>query len=218
MDDSPEEKGHDRYLREMWGDHPLSRKITGEVEEVQRIVRDRPGALLPRAAGARKTPSSRLPATSIRRRRSRDLAAAVFPSADRGRGPGEAHHRRLEAGKSPFVPDRFNQVQIYAGTCYPLDHELAHYYTSLVFSTAFGESMSCRLFQRLREELGLCYTVYSFRSFFSDIGMWTIYANATPGQVRAVPGRAGRGAGPAPRRSPSAARRSRTRRATLREA
>ena len=35
VDDSPEEKGHDRYLREMWGDHPLARKITGEVEEVQ---------------------------------------------------------------------------------------------------------------------------------------------------------------------------------------
>ena len=81
------------------------------------------------------------------------------------------------------VPDRFNQVQIYAGTCYPLDHDLSHYYTSLVFSTAFGESMSCRLFQRLREELGLCYTVYSFRSFFSDTGMWTIYANSTPGQA-----------------------------------
>ena len=83
-----------------------------------------------------------------------------------------------------MVPDRFNQVQIYAGTCYPLDHDLAHYYTSLVFSTAFGESMSCRLFQKLREELALCYTVYSFRSFFSDTGMWTIYANSTPGQAR----------------------------------
>jgi len=39
VDDSPEEKGHDRYLREMWGEHPLSRKITGEVAEVQGISR-----------------------------------------------------------------------------------------------------------------------------------------------------------------------------------
>ena len=44
--------------------------------------------------------------------------------------------------------------------------------------------MSSRLFQRLREELALCYTVYSFRTFFSDIGMWTIYANSTPEQAR----------------------------------
>jgi predicted Zn-dependent peptidase len=45
--------------------------------------------------------------------------------------------------------------------------------------------MSSRLFQKLREELGLCYTVYSFRSFFSDTGMWTVYANATPQQAGA---------------------------------
>ena len=105
-----------------------------------------------------------------------------------------------------MVPDRFNQVQIYAGTCYPLDHEIAHYYTSLVFSTAFGESMSCRLFQRLREELGLCYTVYSFRSFFSDMGMWTIYANCTPAQARQVPRGPGPGAGTAPEGTPHDAR------------
>jgi predicted Zn-dependent peptidase len=43
--------------------------------------------------------------------------------------------------------------------------------------------MSCRLFQKLREELALCYTVYSFRTFFSDTGMWTIYANTTPDQT-----------------------------------
>jgi predicted Zn-dependent peptidase len=44
--------------------------------------------------------------------------------------------------------------------------------------------MSSRLFQKLREEQALCYTVYSFRSFFSDTGMWTIYANATPALAR----------------------------------
>ena len=113
----------------------------------------------------------------------RELAVRGLSGARRP--PSRAAPRRaaVEAARSPSVPDRFNQVQIYAGTCYPLDHDISHYYTSLVFSTAFGESMSCRLFQKLREELGLCYTVYSFRSFFSDTGMWTIYANSTPGQA-----------------------------------
>ena len=35
VDDSPEEKGHEQYLRRMWGEHPLSRKITGEAAEVK---------------------------------------------------------------------------------------------------------------------------------------------------------------------------------------
>jgi predicted Zn-dependent peptidase len=182
-DDSPEEKGHDRYLREMCGDHPLSRKITGEVEEVEKITRDG----LARFSVERLVPENTIIAAAgnFSVDEVRDLASAVFADARRPAPRGKRSAPEWKR-KIAVVPDRFNQVQIYAGTCYPLDHELGHYYTSLVFSTAFGESMSCRLFQKLREQLGLCYTVYSFRSFFSDIGMWTIYASATPGQARAL--------------------------------
>jgi len=181
VDDSPEEKGHDRYLREMWGEHPLSRKITGEVAEVERIDRGKlwnfyRGRFL--STNAIVAVAGNFTVGEVR-----DLASALFP------GSAPAAERPARAGPSwkkkiTVASDRFTQVQIYAGTCYPIDHDLAHYYTSLVFSTAFGESMSSRLFQKLREELALCYTVYSFRSFFSDTGMWTIYANATPGMAR----------------------------------
>ena len=181
VDDSPEEKGHDRYLREMWGEHPLSRKITGEVAEVQGISR----AALSRFYREHLVPSNAVIAVAgnFQVEEVRRLAEGVFSPAAAGRAsPPRTAPAWLR--KISVVPDRFNQVQIYAGTCYPVDHDIAHYYTSLVFSTAFGESMSCRLFQKLREELALCYTVYSFRSFFSDTGMWTIYANCTPGQSR----------------------------------
>jgi predicted Zn-dependent peptidase len=179
VDDSPEEKGHDRYLREMWGEHPLSRKITGEVDEVQGALRER----LVSFSREWLVPANAVIAVAgnFDPSEARDLAAAVFTAA-----PSAARSSRTTPRwerKTAFVPDRFNQVQIYAGTCYPVGHEIPQYYTSLVFSTAFGESMSCRLFQKLREELALCYTVYSFRTFFSDIGMWTVYANTTPGQT-----------------------------------
>ena len=55
VDDSPEEKGHDRYLREMWGDHPLARKITGEVEEVAAAFRGRTWCASPRRGSSRRT-------------------------------------------------------------------------------------------------------------------------------------------------------------------
>jgi predicted Zn-dependent peptidase len=181
VDDSPEEKGHDRYLREMWDGHPLAAKITGEARDVRRVGRD----ALERFYRDRLTASRTVIAVAgnFDPREARELSEAVFKTpggpATRPRTPPPAWKRRLS-----FVADRFNQVQIYAGTCYPITHDIGHYYTSLVFSTAFGESMSCRLFQKLREELALCYTVYAFRTFFSDTGMWTIYANATPGQAR----------------------------------
>jgi predicted Zn-dependent peptidase len=185
VDDSPEEKGHDRYLSEMCGEHPLALKITGEVEEVNAITRED----LQRFYRHRFVPSNTIVAVAgnFPLEEVRALAQAIYATdaATTERAvPRQARTVPAWQGKIAVVPDRFNQVQIYAGTCYPLAREIAHYYTSLVFSTAFGESMSSRLFQKLREEQALCYTVYSFRSFFSDTGMWTIYANATPGQTR----------------------------------
>ena len=180
VEDSPEEKGHDRYLREMCGDHPLSRKITGEVADVEAITRES----LAGFSREKLVPANTIIAAAgnFSADEVRALSTAVFENA-RDAALGEPRAAPEWKSRVAVVPDRFNQVQIYAGTCYPLDHDLAHYYTSLVFSTAFGESMSCRLFQKLREQLGLCYTVYAFRSFFSDVGMWTIYASATPGQA-----------------------------------
>jgi predicted Zn-dependent peptidase len=185
VDDSPEEKGHDRYLSEMCGEHPLALKITGEVEEVNAITRED----LQRFYRHRFVPSNTIVAVAgnFPLEEVRALAEAIYATdaAITERAvPRQARTVPAWQSKIAVVPDRFNQVQIYAGTCYPLAREIAHYYTSLVFSTAFGESMSSRLFQKLREEQALCYTVYSFRSFFSDTGMWTIYANATPGQTR----------------------------------
>ena len=184
VDDSPEEKGHDRYLSEMCGDHPLALKITGEVEEVRGVARKD----LQRFYRERFVPSNTIIAVAgnFPLDEVRDLAQALYAAATPAGTQIGGPPRTAPSWKKKVavVPDRFNQVQIYAGTCYPLDHAVDHYYASLVFSTAFGESMSCRLFQKLREEQALCYTVYSFRSFFSDTGMWTIYANATPALAR----------------------------------
>jgi predicted Zn-dependent peptidase len=177
VDDSPEERGHEHFLRRMWGDHPLSRKITGEVAEVKRIDREQLGAFY----RGRLLPSNMIVAVAgnFSPAQAKELAEAVFSPGLPAAVPLSRTVPSWTRDTS-VVPDRFTQVQIYAGTSYSLDRDLGHYYTSLVFSTAFGESMSSRLFQKLREELALCYTVYCFRGFFSDTGMWTIYANATP--------------------------------------
>jgi predicted Zn-dependent peptidase len=177
IDDSPEEKGHERFLRGMWGDHPLARKITGEVEEVEAIRRESLEAFY----RDRFVPANCIVAIAgnfdpSEARSLTEAAFAVTPS----HSPLPRREPPQPARFTDFVPDRFTQAQIYAGTGYPLNREIGPYYTSLLFSTAFGESMSSRLFQKLREELGLCYSVYSFRTFFSDFGQFTVYANATP--------------------------------------
>ena len=175
IDDSPEEKGHELYIKELWDGHPLARKITGEVEEVEGITR----AGLEGFYRSRFTPSVIAVAGNFDPAEARALSNAVYAEGKRPPEPPR-RERPVTARFTDFAADRFTQAHIYAGTSYPLSRDISHYYTSLLFSTAFGESMSSRLFQKLREELGLCYSVYSFRTFFSDIGQLTIYANATP--------------------------------------
>src|SRR3981081_3449070 len=43
--------------------------------------------------------------------------------------------------------------------------------------------MSSRLFQRIREELGLAYSIYSFTSFYRAVGMTGVYIGTQPGRA-----------------------------------
>jgi predicted Zn-dependent peptidase len=40
--------------------------------------------------------------------------------------------------------------------------------------------MSSRLFQNLREDKGIAYSIYSFLDFWSDIGLWGVYTGTSP--------------------------------------
>lgn len=53
-------------------------------------------------------------------------------------------------------------------------------YTAQVFSEIFGGGMSSRLFQRVREERGLCYSIYSYNSSYDGSGVFGIYAGTSP--------------------------------------
>ena len=50
------------------------------------------------------------------------------------------------------------------------------FYAASVLSSLFGGGMSSRLFQEIRERRGLAYSIYSFLSYYSDCGLFSIYA------------------------------------------
>ncbi|MDD4796350.1 MAG: pitrilysin family protein [Eubacteriales bacterium] len=49
-------------------------------------------------------------------------------------------------------------------------------YPTMVLNNILGGSMSSRLFQKVREEQGMVYSIYSYPSFFRQMGMFGIYA------------------------------------------
>ena len=53
------------------------------------------------------------------------------------------------------------------------------FYAASVFSTLFGGGMSSRLFQEIREDRGLAYSIYSFLSCYEDAGLFGIYAGTS---------------------------------------
>lgn len=53
-----------------------------------------------------------------------------------------------------------------------------------LLNTMLGGSMSSRLFQILREERGMAYSVYSYLSAHSDAGALIVYAGTSAGEVQ----------------------------------
>jgi len=59
-------------------------------------------------------------------------------------------------------------------------------YALVMLSMLLGGGMSSRLFQRVREELGLAYSVYTFQQFYVDTGMHGVYVATSPDTARAA--------------------------------
>ena len=59
-------------------------------------------------------------------------------------------------------------------------------YAMAIFNTLFGGGMSSRLFQKIREEHGLTYSIYSYTTAFADSGIFTICASMNPTQAEKV--------------------------------
>ena len=59
-------------------------------------------------------------------------------------------------------------------------------YECSLFSSVYGGAMSSRLFQKIREEKGLAYSVYSYPNAYTDCGMLSVYAATNPENAQDV--------------------------------
>jgi len=61
-------------------------------------------------------------------------------------------------------------------------------YTMAAITTILGGGMSSRLFQKIREEHGLAYSVYAYHTGFMDTGLFAVYSALNPAQIGDVMG------------------------------
>ena len=182
-DDSPEDVAYDLIAAAMFGDQPLGRTILGPREIIEGC--------------------SRQDILDYRARHYSPMNACVAVA-----GNFEISQLR------DILEKHFGSWQGSAGELYPVnlvnqspcaltadkDTEQAHVclgysgkelgsddvYAMAVFNSVLGGGMSSRLFQRIREESAMAYSVYSAPSAYPHCGDFTVYAAVSPRNVRAV--------------------------------
>lgn len=90
----------------------------------------------------------------------------------------------INKGENKIVRDT-NQVHLCFNTKGVSLVDEAKYPTAII-SSVLGGNMSSRLFQKIREERGLAYSVYTYSSAFLEGGVFTVYAGTTNESYRDV--------------------------------
>ncbi|NIN70863.1 MAG: insulinase family protein [Gemmatimonadetes bacterium] len=177
VEDTPEELVFDLHARATWGQHPYGNPVLGTAETVGAITLDdlhglwqaayRPGACVVAAAG------------NIEHEELLELVARYFPQT-REQVEVPSVPEPAPAGPEKKLVERDTaQTHICLGApTFPRSDPRR--YASILISTALGGGMSSRLFQRVREELGLAYTIYTFQSFYARGGLAGVYMATGP--------------------------------------
>ncbi len=188
-DDDPSDLVHDEFSTALFGDVPLGRPVLGTEDSIGALTRRQIHGYYRR----RYTPDA--------------MVVSVAGHVDHGevvRLVRQAFAARLdpELGPRPIrpsgeavdvVPDRAvrvveddtEQANLVLGT-HGLSRHDPRRWALGVASSALGGGMSSRLFQRVREERGLAYSVYSYTSSYADGGQFGVYAGCQPGKADEV--------------------------------
>ncbi len=183
VDDTPDDLIYDLWSAAFYAGHPLGRPIQGTIESVSRMqtealirfFRDayEPSNLLITAAG--NLDHARL-AADLRR---------TFEPLRNGAGAPPAAPPQAQAGVVVREKKELGQLHLCLGVPAPPMADDRRYQVH-VLNTLLGGTISSRLFQHIREERGLAYSVFSSVNAFLDTGSLLVYAAVSPETGREV--------------------------------
>ena len=177
-EDTPDDLIWDRLQETAYTGQPIGRSILGTPTTVRSFDRARLAQYLGRnyrapdmvIAAAGSVEHRSVVAEVERRFASFAGPAAPTPEPARFVGGSRIETRDLE------------QVHI-ALAMHGLPQRDPNLYSLQVFTNLLGGGMSSRLFQEVREQRGLCYSIYSFHAPYADTGMFGLYAGTDAADV-----------------------------------
>lgn len=181
-DDSPEDIVHEQLQKAIWKDHPLGYLISGDKEVVRHFTRAQVLEFMNRYYVADRMLIS--VAGAFDENETLALLEKAFGGVPKGMTPKPmlppVYHPSLYCQNKDI--EQVHLVMAY--DC--ITYRDAQRYVCTIVNNLLGGNLNSRLFQVIREELGLAYTVYSYGSAYDQAGLFQIYAAVNQNQVEEV--------------------------------
>ena len=181
--DTPDDIIFDHFQTAAFPDQPMGRPVLGTEDTVKAMTRDGLAGYMRRHYGPQRMVIAG--AGALEHEQLLDLVQQHFadlPVAD----ALTEEPARYTGGE--FREERdLDQIHIVLG--FPsVAHREPDYYPTQLLSVLLGGGMSSRLFQEIRENRGLCYTIFAQAGAYEDTGMTTIYAGTSAEDILELAG------------------------------
>ena len=181
-EDSPDELIHDIFSEKVWNEHPLGKPILGTEASITSLSRDKIMLFL----SEHYAPDNVVVAVAGKIKHADIVAklSAQFGTFKRG---GRRVLEEAPTGKTVehYQKKETEQMHIIIGVP-GLGQDDEDIYAMHIFNNILGGGLSSRLFQEIREQRGLAYSVYSYHSTYVDSGLFAIYAGTSPKNTQEV--------------------------------
>jgi predicted Zn-dependent peptidase len=177
-EDTPDDIVHDLLSKAVYEEHPLGYPILGTEETLDRFN----GESLRKYMHEMYTPEQVVVsvAGNVDESFLKEIEE-IFGSYEGGKGPEAREKPDFHFNKLARKKDT-EQAHLCLGfNGLHIGHE--DVYSLIVLNNVLGGSMSSRLFQEVREQRGLAYSVFSYHSAFEDSGIVTIYGGTGAKQL-----------------------------------
>jgi predicted Zn-dependent peptidase len=175
-EDNPDVLVHELFTQSFWKDHPLGKPILGTTQTVNRL--DQPKLLDYHSGRFHAGNMVFSAAGNLEHDQFVDAVAAQFEPLHSGQPLTELPAPLSSARILLKNKKALEQVQICLGVpSPPITDE--NRYSTLILNTILGGGMSSRLFQTIREERGMAYSVFSDLSPYRDTGTLCVYAGTS---------------------------------------
>jgi predicted Zn-dependent peptidase len=186
VEDTPDEFLAEIFSAAYFPGHPLGRPIEGTAETVSTFGHERTAEFHARAYAPPNLVVAA--AGNVRHEQLVELAARAFEGGDAGAGEVEDARDDSPSPAAPILIQRkkeLEQAHLIIAAPFPSARDEDRY-TSSLLSSVIGGGTSSRLWQRVREERGLAYSVGAVGSHYTDAGVFQIYAGTSPEQLDEV--------------------------------